>query len=478
MTANATQPPDPGKPAPPGIIKKFAYLLSARWVRDALQAVFFIYLARVSSTTYGEFMLAIGLGGILMLVAEFGLNLPLVSLLNDKDGDPNAALSQVTFLKAGLLTLALIGVVGFLEWQAYPPPLKRLMFLIGAGVGVETLANSFFVALQVKSRQDLQGKTKALAAGLGFGYGLITLVLGAPALVIAAFKLIESLVNLAGSFVMARATGRFRFTRPSLGQMSSTLKMGLVFGLIEVSAIIYNKANLFFLQKYAGAEAVAQYSVASLTVEGISGLVVNLLLQSVMFPLFVKFWQVDRAKVAVLAQNTARWLLAAALVVMFALFIESDRIITIVYGPKYPDAIWLQQILVLIVLSGFMHNLALFLMVSMGFQRLLLVFYLCGLAFNLTWCCLVIPRMPLMGSALATILTKGVVACLTVSFCQRHLGLFARRPLLQLGLTSLAGALLYLASTGHMPRGFAEFLALAPTLGLAAWWWSRNRGMF
>ena len=43
------------------ILHKFAYLLSARWVRDALQSIFFIYLARHSTTTYGEFMLALGL---------------------------------------------------------------------------------------------------------------------------------------------------------------------------------------------------------------------------------------------------------------------------------------------------------------------------------------------------------------------------------------------------------------------------------
>ncbi len=169
------------EPGPLRILKKFAYLLSARWVREALQAVFLIYLARVSSTTYGEFMLAIGLGSILLLVAEFGLNLPLVSLMSKKDGDPNAALSQVTILKASLLVLALLGVLGFMAWQNYSMPLRQVMFMLSAGVGLEALSNTFFVALQVQGRQDLQGKIAALAAGLGFGYGIIALILGAPA---------------------------------------------------------------------------------------------------------------------------------------------------------------------------------------------------------------------------------------------------------------------------------------------------------
>jgi O-antigen/teichoic acid export membrane protein len=474
MLSNTPSQPVPGEPAPFRILRKFAYLLSARWVREALQAAFLIYLARISATTYGEFMLAIGLGSILLLVAEFGLNLPLVSLLSKKDGDPNAALSQVVFLKSGLLVLALLGVLGFMAWQDYALPLKQIMFMLCAGIGLEALSNTFFVTLQVQGRQDLQGKIAALAAGLGFGYGLIALALGAPPLLVAAFKLIESLVNLGGSFMLVRAQGSLRLKLPSWVRLGSTLRLGLVFALIEVSAILYNKANLFFLQKYAGASGVAQYSVTWQTVDGISGLVSNLLLQSILFPLFVQLWETDRARVSQLAQNTARWLVAAAVVVMFVLFIESDRIITLIYGPNYGQAIWLQKILVVTVAFAFFHNLAAFVMISMRLQWLLLIFYLCGLGFNLLWCSLVIPRAPLLGAALAMVLTKGGVACLTVSFCQRRLGLIPRRPVFQLGLAVLVGALFYLAGHGRLPREATEAVALAPVLALAAAWWLKK----
>ena len=72
------------------------------------------------------------------------------------------------------------------------------------------------------------------------------------------------------------------------------------------------------------------------------------------------------------------------------------------------------------------------------------------------------------------VLTKGGVALLTVSFCQWRLGLIPRRPLLQLGLAVLAGALLYLLGHGRLPREAAEALALAPTLLLAGRWWLRR----
>ena len=473
MSVTENQPQTPIETPPHRILRKFAYLLTARWLREGLVTIFFILLARRSTTTYGEFMLAISLGAILLLVGEFGLNLPLVSLLNDKEKPAGEALGQVLLLKAVLLVGALVGALVFVHWQGYGPALRQVVLVIGAGVALEALATTFFVAFQVEGRQDLEGRIKALGASVGLGYGLITLLLGAAPLTIAFFKLIETLVFLAaGAYLLIPRTP---LRRPSLKGFWSIGQRGLVFALIEIAAIIYNKANIFFLQRYGGADGVAQYSVTNQTVDGLSGVVSGLLLQAVLFPLFVKLWQEDRSRVTSLAQNTARWLLAAALPLMFFLAVESDRLIILIYGPHYQDAVWLQKYLVLTVICGFLHNLAALLMISMRRERLLLVFYLSGLAVNLLACRLLIPVIPLMGAALAIILTKVTVASLTVSYGQRHLSLIPKQPLRQLTGAALAGLLAYFLTHPFLPREAAEALALAPTLLLAFHWWRQEK---
>ena len=57
-------------------------------------------------------------------------------------------------------------------------------------------------------------------------------------------------------------------------------------------------------------------------------------------------------------------------------------------------------------------------MMSQGKQRLLLVIYVCGLAFNLLLCATLIPIHPLLGTCLAILLTKAAVAIVTTSYCQ------------------------------------------------------------
>ena len=371
---------EPSPPPPPKLklLSKIAYLLGARWFQEALQTLFFIYLARISTATYGEFMMALGLGSILLMVAEFGLNLPFVGLAAGSRDKIDDALSQVLILKGLFFPLALTGALVFVYWQDYSPPLRRLLLIISAGVALEAFASAFFVVLQVEGRQDEEAKIRTIGAALGFGYGLLALFFGAPPLAIAFFKLIDSAIKLLGGAWLLVWRRKFQWLWPTMRKLLALVHLGLIFAVMEITASIYNKANLFFLQKYGGSEAVAQYSAAWQVVDGFSCLVAGLVLQNILYPVFVRLWKQDRKAVIPLAQNTAKWLLILALPLMFYLWEESDRLIPLIFGKSYTQAIWLQQYLVVTIIIAFWHNLAVFLLLSMGKEKLLLGFYLAG----------------------------------------------------------------------------------------------------
>ena len=454
------------------IFAKLASLLSARWFMEILQALFFIYLARRSTSTYGEFMLALNLGTIIRLIAEFGLNVPLVALLTRKDGNHQEVLTQMLILKAGLLTLAYVGAVGFVNWQHYSSPLYEFALIISLGLGLEALSTTFFTTLQVQGRQLQEGKIRALAALLGYGYGFAAIFWGAPPLAIALFKPIETLINLAGGALSVGVRGLWRW--PSLAGLGDTLRRVLIFAVLEVTAILFNKANIFFLQRYAGSEGVAQYSATWQIVDGCSSVAANLILQAILFPLFVKFWDVDRQEVALLARASARWLLGAGLLMMIVLWAESDRLIPIIYGPNYSDAVWLQRYLVVTIFFSLLHNLAGFLLISMRLERLLVMTYLGALAFNLLFCWLFIPSNPLWGAALAIILTKGGMALVTFGFIQRRLKVFPLEDMVVVVLTSLVSLSLYWVSLFFLRRGWALLVGVLALFGLLQYFWAKR----
>jgi len=277
------------------------------------------------------------------------------------------------------------------------------------------------------------------------------------------------LINVVGGIWAVGVKGLWRW--PSLAGLGATLRRVFIFAILEVTAILFNKANVFFLQGHGGSEGVAQYSATWQIVDGCSAITANLILQSILFPLFVKFWEVDRPEVVRLARASARWLLGAALILMFILWAESDRIIPIVYGPQYGEAIWLQRYLVITILFSLLHNLAGFLLISMRLERLLVMVYLGALAFNLLFCWLVIPQSPLWGAALAIILTKGGMAFITFGFIQRRLKIFPREDILVVIFTSLVSLLLYWLSLSFLRRGFALLVGLLALFGLLQYFW-------
>ncbi|NLI82590.1 MAG: oligosaccharide flippase family protein [Deltaproteobacteria bacterium] len=453
-----------------GVLQKFAYLLGAHWIREGLRAVFLINLARQSATTYGEFMLATSIGQILLFIAEFGLNQHLVPLLAKKDAKTADLLLQASILKGGLLLCGIAGTWIFVRWQGYPLSLQALVFVLALGIGLEAITSSFFVACQVQGRQDAEGKVRSVAATFGFGYGLAMLSWGAAPLLLALFKGVETLVNLLGAVLVSGRGKGLSFQWPRLWSLWYTAKGSMVFTAMALATTLYNNANIFFLQKAAGAEGVAQYGVTWDMVDGISCLTSNLLLRNVLFPLFVNLWGNDRQELNRVVRESTRWLIAVSIPIMFFLSMESDRIITLLYGSHYSDAVWMQQFLVFTILISFLHNLAAYLMISMKREKLLLSFYLGGLALNLILCTFLIPADPLMGTVLAILLTKGVVGVATVSFCQLRFGIISAGPLLRIVIATGVGWLLYLGGNALLFREAGELLAMVPVSVLAHSW--------
>ncbi|NDY56073.1 oligosaccharide flippase family protein [Desulfovibrio sulfodismutans] len=456
-----------------GILAKFLHLAGAQWLRDGLHTVFLIYLARQSTSDYGEFMVAFGLASIILFLGEFGLNQPLVASLSKKFTHKGDILAQYTLLKGGILTAGWLGVLIFVLWQDYTPGLTNLVLVISAGVGLEALASSFFVAIRVEGRQDLEARIRAVAALLGYGWGLSLLIAGAAPHWIALFKLIENGVNLAGGIWMALAKTDFEgltLKRKSLARTWATAKNGAIFVLMALAAILYNKANVYFLQGQAGPTKVAQYSATWELVDGMAILVSNLLLRSVLYPLFVRLWKNDRQEFGRLASDCLRWLIGISLPVMFVLYVESDRIIGAIYGGAYHEAMWMQKYLVFTIICAFVHNLAAYLMMSQGRERLLLFIYVAGLAVNLVLCATLIPADPLLGACLAMLVTKAAVALASTAYCHFSMHIINLRALAPIGLALAAGCGLYLLLGLTGVRELAEAAALIPFVFLVRKW--------
>lgn len=461
------------------ILDKFLRLLTAQWLRDGLHTVFTVALARRGQAAFGEFVLAFSLAQFILFLGEFGLNQPMVVALSRKWGNKGEVLLQYSLIKAVLLVAGLAGVTAFAWAQGYTGDLFWLTLGICAGCGLEPLAGSFFVACRVQGRQGSEALVRSVGAVAGYGFALAAVFLGWPAWVLGLFKIVENAINLAGGAWFAlrwEAVTGFTLGRRGLARAWATARAGVVFVLMALAAIGYNKANIFFLRRFGGPELVGSYGVAWELVDGVSNLVSTLLLSGVIYPLLVRLWRDDRREFTRLASTSARSLTAAALPVMAFLAMETDRLLPLIFGEAYRADAWVAAWLTPTVLIAFLHNLAGYMMLSFGRERLLLAIYAGGLAACVAVCALIIPVRPLWGTAAAIVITKALVAVCTVGYCQRRTGFMeASTALLALG-AALAAALAWYGVGLVAPREIAEAAGLAPLIWLLWRWRPAGKG--
>lgn len=452
------------------IPRRLAFILGAQWTRDAAWAAFTILLARKSPDTLGQIVLALTYGYLVKTVADIGLNDYLLSTFARREAKPRTLLAEVSWLKLAVLLCALAVAWLVTGWQHYNRELRLIILCIAGGLGMDAVADSFFALLQARGRQDVEMRIRIPSALLGLGYGIFAVWMDFSPLAIALFKPAEAFFCIVFIIFALGGNPLSPGGKSSLGELFISMKSGIIFTGMAACAMFYNKINVIFLKKYGGNAEVGGYGVAWETIEGLSVLVSSALLGKVVFPLLAKLWKEDKEQFKSLASQTAKTLWAAAMPLIYLIWVESDRFLVFIYGPEYASAAQAQRFLTPCLATAFLHNLAAYAMIGMQKQKLLFAFYLSGLIVNLVCCFLLIPSWPLPGTALALTITKIWVAILTVSFFQ-----IKAKPMsgLQWLVLVCAMAFAFLAwhfLKTHMMRELAEGIGLIPLL-ILFWFW-------
>ena len=230
------------------IPRRLGYILGAQWTRDLSWTLFTILLSRQDPFLLGQIMLALGYGYLVKTAADVGLNEFLLSSFARRDARPTVLLGEVLWLKCALLVIALGVTWCIVASKAnYSPELRLIVLCIAAGFGIDGISDTFFALCQARGRQDVEMRIRIPAAVLGIGFGIVSFLLGAPPLVVALYKVVES--SLCFCFGV-RAIGRNPFARFGWGQfldLAQRMRSGLIFTGMAACSMFYNKLNLFFL---------------------------------------------------------------------------------------------------------------------------------------------------------------------------------------------------------------------------------------
>ncbi|MGC8659964.1 MAG: oligosaccharide flippase family protein [Desulfomonilaceae bacterium] len=453
---------------PDSILSRLAYLLSAQALEGVLSTLFFLYLAWLNASDYGQIMYAMAGGAVVQTIIQFGLYYPLVSRLGNADeSETRNLIISVQAIKTGLFVLCFFGVLIFGWRQNLSFELRVVLSLMSLGFSVEAVAETFFAGLRVSGKQNQEARIKVTSSLVSYGFGFATGALGLGAIYISLFKLVSGLTRIIlGYKIYLKSYVGIRTFAINIDSIRSIFRVSLVFALIEILGVIYNKTNIFFLQKEAGLNGVAYYSATWNIVDAVSILGSEQFLGWVIFPLLASLWWQNRDKAGELVRRNAQWLMAIAFPIMFFLYSESSLIIGLIYPAQYSDAIWMQKFLVWTILISFQNNLFSYVMMVAGAVNSLLLFQIAGTVFNLILNFTLVPVMKLKGGCLVIIFTKLFIACLTFGYCRVRFHFVGFKNFLfpiSLGLVSLG---LFISLNKLINLHFAVGLTLIFYLGL------------
>jgi O-antigen/teichoic acid export membrane protein len=407
-------------PQKTSILLRFGYLLSAQGTDALLSTGFFLYLAWLNSTFYGEVMYALAASSVVMTIVEFGLYYPLVvDLASAEKGASDRILVRVLLLKLILFIPAMLFVLGLTYYRGFKLETSLVFWLICFGVALDALAETFFANLRVKALQFDEAKIKIASTGAMYVFGFATAALGLPPVIIGLFRLVGGVIKLLyGTALNFQGFAISVWKNVRLAELKPVFANAFVFALIEILGNFYNKTNIFFLEKSAGMTGVAYYTATWNIVDGISILASSQFLGWVIFPILATTFSEDKNKLGPLVRNNALWLLTVAFPVIAVLFVESDLIIGLVYPREYADAVWMQRYLVWTIIFSFENNLFCYLMMVVGAGRMVLGFAVIVTAINLILNWTLINSYGLLGGCLVIMLTKMTMTVLTFSYCR------------------------------------------------------------
>jgi O-antigen/teichoic acid export membrane protein len=429
MTSNAGT--TPRRSSPLKILQRFAHLLSAHGLDGILSAGFFLFVAWADATVYGEIMYALAGGSIALKAVEFGLYYPLVTELARAQKDRKTLLlAAASLVRVVLLILALIGLAAFALLHGLGSRLTYTLFLVTLGFGMEALAGTIFADYRVRGNQKGEARICMGGSLVGYGCGVLATAAGAGSPGIALFKVVSGLFRVAGAARGEYRESLARLLSPAAAQMAlPILKAAAVFALIDLLGTLYNKTNVFFIERAAGIQGVALYSATWNIVDSVSLLASEQFLGWVVFPVLAQLWARDRDAAFRLVRSNASGLLAIAFPVMFFLHVESELIIGALYPHGYHQAALLQKTLVWTVPLSFLNNLFAYVMMVAGGSKILLLFTLTTALLNLALNQLLVPPMGILGGCLVIVFTKFLMTLQTLSYCQVRFRLLAVRDL-------------------------------------------------
>lgn len=382
------------------------FALSSSGIRLATNVFLFIGLARFFGPEgFGQFTTALTLGGLFLLLADFGFDVLLTTEVARERERATELLDRFLTFKVLFSVFAVAGMWLVPMVEEVSESTRLLIFIFSFHVAFTALTNFFFALF--KGFEQLEHETK-VSFFVNFTLLCALVVLG---------TLRVSLESVAVVFVLTRALGlvaaiwiarRFislRRLRFSIRNWKDSLKMVAVFGFHLIFGNLFFQLDTLLIAFWRGDHEVGIYQSVFRII--VLVLVLPDVAINALMPVLSRFHRENTDRWSSLGKLLNKTLFLIALPIALVLFVYAEQLIHIAYGERgFAEAVPILRIFAFIVLVRFgVETYALMLTTSRR-QATRMVIVMLATVLNYLLNLYLIPRNGILGAAIVSLATN------------------------------------------------------------------------
>ncbi|MEI6479404.1 MAG: flippase [bacterium] len=387
-----------------------------------VKAIIIIYAARVLGTTdYGIFSYSLSLAALFSIFADVGMG-PILTREVAKDPktlEKNLATSLV--IKLILVGISVILVAFISPFFSTIKGVNNLMILAALLVAFDALREFGFSITRAKEKMETEAAinlTTSIAVTL-FGFGALALKKSALSLMTG--YMIGSGIGFILSFILLRGYLRNLWCLFDASRALHILKEATPFAVMGLLGAITTNTDAVMIGWLNGADDVGRYSVA-IRIVGLAYLIPTMIATSV-FPLISRLAKKEDARVSQIMERIVPFSLSLAIPIFVGGAILASPILLFLFGSDYVSAGPAFALLLFTIILSFPGAIIINSIFAYNEQKTLITALTLGALGNALLDYLLIPKMGISGSSIATVVSQGV-AFLIIWGAMKHINNF------------------------------------------------------
>jgi O-antigen/teichoic acid export membrane protein len=342
----------------------------------------------------------------------FGMNTWLTREAARRPAEMPRYLGGVLAARAALW-LALVGLLLLLIGPlAAPlqvtPDVAAALILLGLAMAPSGVAAAFSAVFQAAERMEYPAAVTVVTTVLKVLLGVLALALGLGFVGLAGVALVVNFVTLGVLGVLFVAVVGRPHVRlaPELGR--AIAGDSYPYMLNNLLASLFFRLDGLLLRPLAGDAALGWYNAAYRVIDGLNLIPSQFTLA--LFPLLARRADEERARLAGVYHRALKLLLIVAVPLTVGIALVAEPLVGLLAGSAYlPEAAWALQVLIWFLPLSFVNGVTQYVLVALGYRRLLTAAFLGATVFNLGANLVLIPRFGYLAAAAVTVLSELVL---------------------------------------------------------------------